>query len=83
LTGNPAREGGKATPDPKEMLCNDQRKADPDSMNWDYIHISAVKLDEKGEKTFKDGRHWPVPLVCGQVSQAEMKCLFDGIAPEK
>jgi hypothetical protein len=51
LTGNPAIEGGKATPDPREMLCNDRRKADPDSMNWDYIHISTVKLDETFGKT--------------------------------
>lgn len=83
LTGNSAIEGGKATPDPKEMWCNDQRKADPDSMNWDYIHISTVRLDRPGEKTFNDGHHFAVPLICEEASSTEIKCVFDGSAVAK
>jgi hypothetical protein len=83
LTGNPAIEGGKATPDPKEMWCNDQRKVDPDDMQWDYIHVSTVRLDAQGQKTFNDRHHFAVPLICEKVSSTQIKCVFDGTAPEK
>lgn len=78
LTGRSVVEGGKAGPDPKEMWCTDQRKADPNDMSWEYVHISNVVLDQAGQQSFHNSQNWGVPLVCEEVSLSELKCLFDG-----
>jgi hypothetical protein len=78
LTGHPFIQGGKSTPDPKEMWCSDQRRTDPDEMSWEYVHISNVMLDKAGEQASHDGQKWGVPLVCEEVASSELKCVFDG-----
>lgn len=78
MTGNPVVQGGKAGPDPKEMWCNDQKKTDPDDMAWEYIRIVTVSLDDESEKSFHDGQHFAVPLICQESSKTEMNCVFDG-----
>ena len=77
LTGSPVIQGGKATPDPKEMWCSDQRMSDPDEMAWEYIRIANVRLDEASEKSFHDSQKWGVPLLCQEISSSELNCVFD------
>ena len=52
LTGRSAIEGGRNGPDPKEMWCSDRRTNDPQDMNWEYVRISTVMLDQTSEKAF-------------------------------
>lgn len=78
LTGQPIVQGGKPIPDPKEMWCSDHGGADPDEMNREYVHIANVTLDNPSEQAFHDRQEWAVPLVCEEVSSAELKCVFDG-----
>jgi hypothetical protein len=78
LTGRSVIQGGKAGPDPKEMRCTDQRKTDPDEMNWDYVRISNVIVDEVSEKQFNNSEKWGVPMLCQELSASELKCVFDG-----
>jgi hypothetical protein len=78
LTGRSVIEGDKAGPDPKEMWCSDQRKNDPDEMNWDYVRISNVVLDEVSERQFHDSDKWGVPMLCEEAAATKFKCVFDG-----
>jgi len=81
LTGRSVIEGGKAGPDPKEMWCSDQRKTDPDEMNWDYVRISNLTLDETSEKQFHNTEKWGVPMLCQEASTSKLRCVFDGTEP--
>ena len=81
LTGRSGTEGGKDGPDPKEMYCSDQRKTDPDEMNWDYVRISNLTLDETSEKQFHNTEKWGVPMLCQEASTSKLKCVFDGTEP--
>jgi hypothetical protein len=77
LTGRSVVRGGKAGPDPKEMLCNDQKKSDPDDMEWEYVRISNISLDATSETTFHNSENWAVPLLCQEQTSSELKCIFD------
>lgn len=79
LNGNPSVQGGTPQPDPKEMWCTDQRANDPDNMQWEYIRISNVVLDEVSEKEFHDKDRWAVHVVCEEVSKSELKCVSDSL----
>jgi hypothetical protein len=78
LTGRSVTQGGKTGPDPKEMWCSDQRKDDPDEMQWDYVRISNVDLDEVSERQFHDSNKWGVPMLCQEALTGKFTCVFDG-----
>jgi hypothetical protein len=78
LTGRAVTQGVKDGADPKEMRCTDQLSTDPNDMNWDYVRIANVRLDDEGEKAFHNSEKWGVRLVCREVSPSELKCIFDG-----
>jgi hypothetical protein len=78
LTGRSVTEGGKSAPDPREMWCNDQRKSDPDQVQWDYERISNVVLDKESERQFHNSQKWGVPVLCQEASASKLNCVFDG-----